>query len=206
MRKVTATASVLAIALVLLSAGPPLAQTEYKEYRRPVTLESYFTISGDNKGNIQIFGTDKAVCASFQVSLRGDSVDVASPAPGVTIWDDSLRAGEHTFSFGEIVDLDVNRRGDTTVVEFFTSPDTTRARLRLKQGSIIRGRGPVEIATGQFVRGHVVCLGGNILVHGEVNKDAVTMLGSAEVAADGVVRGAVVSLTRAIVVRKQATV
>lgn len=193
---------------VSTAARPTLAQTEYKEYRRPVTLDLYFTISGDNNGNIQVSAPDSSVPITVHVA-PGDSALPSNPyalGSDITIWDDSIRAGDRIFDLGKVVDLTVEQRGDTAVIYFFTSPDTSRARMRLKQGNVVRGLSPVQVPAGQFVRGHAVSIGGDVSIRGEVNKDVISVLGSVTVEPGGVVRGAVVSLARDVTVRPQGIV
>ncbi|MBI5267544.1 MAG: BamA/TamA family outer membrane protein [candidate division Zixibacteria bacterium] len=199
------TATVLWIAL---AARPTPAQTEYKEYRRSVTLDLYFTISGDNKGNIRVSAPDSSVPVTVHIA-PGDSIatgEPLAPAPDLTIWEDSIRAGDHMFDLTKVVDLAVEQHSDTAVIHFFTSSDTSRARMRLKQGNIIHGLSPVQIPASQFVRGHVVSIGGGVTIHGEVNKDVISIFGAVTVDPGGVVRGAVVSLAREVTVHPQAIV
>jgi hypothetical protein len=162
----------------------------------------------DNKGNIRLSAPDLPAPVTAHVTL-GDTITPSNAlvlGSEITVWEDSLRAGNRIFDFSGIVDLTVSRRSDTTIVEFFTSSDTSRARMRLRQGSIIHGLSPVQVPVDQFVRGHVVSFAGDVSILGEVNKDVISILGSAVVSPGAVVRGAVVSFSREPTVLPQARV
>ena len=196
-----------AAAFIMLGAGAS-AQTAYKEFKRSVTLDPYFTISGDNKGNIRVTAPELASPVAIQFA-PGDTTkaqDVFSPGPGLTVWEDSLKAGDRVFEFVRIVDVDISRSGDTTIVQFLTSSDTTRAAMRLKQGNIIRGLSAVHVPANQFVRGHVVAIGGDVTIAGEINKEVISIFGTVDIDRGAVVRGSVVSLAKTVTVRPQSTV
>jgi hypothetical protein len=196
-------------ALVLICGGVSVtAQTQYKEYKRTVSLDSYFTIRGDKNGNLNFSAPSLSAPVAVKVDVQSPPAADSSLRLGqdVVFFGDRLEVGKAVFAYDRIIDLHVDRRGDTTVVEFLTSGDTSRSIMRARQGNVISAFAPIQVRPNQFVRGNVFSVTGDIDVAGEVNKDVVSLFGRVTTGATAVVRGAVVALTGDLKVQKETTV
>ncbi len=195
------------VAFLMVGASSTPTQNVYKEFKKPATLDQYFSIRGDSKGNILVSAPSMAT-AAFQVTpgdtLRADSV--LTLGGGVSFRQDRLQVGNRSFAYDGIVDVYIDHRGDTTVIDFLTSSDTSRARVRARQGNIIRAFEPIGVKPGQFVRGNVISVTGDIDIQGEINKDVVSLFGHVTVGAEAVIRGSIAALAGGMDVPSKATV
>ena len=196
------------VALATMTAVTAIAQTEYKQFTRGSSLEPLLTLSGDKNGNLTFTSPRLANPVRIQVplvdSLHADTMLALSG--DVVFFEDRIQIGATIFLFTDILDVQVEYSHDTTVVKFLTSTDSSRAIVRLRQGSIIRAFGKVLIDSQQFVRGNVFTVVGDIVVRGEVNKDVVSVFGTVSTASSGVVRGATATMFGGLEVSKNATV
>ncbi len=197
-----------AAVVVFLTTAIPFAQTPYKEFKRTTELQRFFTLSGDKSGTLVITSPllTSPVLTNVppQDSVPADTALVLSN--GVIFHADRLTAGNRDFLYGEIVDIRIENWHDTSVVVFFTSADSSRSIAKLRQGNIISAFAPVVVDSGQFVRGSVFTVTGNVAVAGEVNRDVVTLLGKISTTASGVVRGGTATIFGQLDINRSSTV
>lgn len=200
--------ALLVVALVTMAAIPAASQTAYKEFRPGGSLETFLTLTGDKSGNLILSSPRLAGPVRVQVpavdSIQADTI--LNLSGDVVFFRDRIQVGATSFLYSDILDIQVENFGDTMVVRFFTSGDSSRLVTRLREGNIIRAFDQVEIDSQQFVRGNIFTVTGDIVVRGEVNKDVVSVFGTVTTTSLGVVRGATATLFGRLEVSKGATV
>ncbi len=191
MRNVYKAAGLILIGWIAAAASVA-AQTQYKEFRQVNQFTQLFTLKSDKNGTLTI--SSPRLTAPVSTSTpSSDSIpsDTALMlANGVSFHADRLKAGNSEFLYSEIVDIRLENWHDTLVAVFLTSEDSTNRSIRkLRQGNIISPFAPVQVDSGQFVRGSIFTVTGDITVAGEVNRDIVTLFGKITTSAGGVIRG-----------------
>ncbi len=180
--------------------------TRYKEFKLDTTKVEYFSISFDN--NRLWITVPNQLDTLPIVLLRNVFVSDSTVRVGENVYFDSLglRTGDVVYEYGRIADASTEVHNKTTTITFFarTSPESPRASIR--RGALINPFGDISVDSGQFIRGFVFSVAGNITINGEVNKDVISLFGNVSVLRDAVVRGDIVSVTGDLSLAKEAAV
>jgi hypothetical protein len=198
------------ICLVAAACLTPLttpAQTEYQEYKGSSTKTVLFEVTGGQ--HVITFGLgphDQARTYEFarnRLKVARDRVTI----DGEVLFDrEGLHLGSRVITLSDITDIHVREVDERTTITFYTREEHDRRVGRIRQGNILKPYGSIVVDQGEFVRGLVFSVTGNIDVYGEVTKDVVTLFGDVFVAENAAVRGDIVSLDGRAEVSRQASV
>ncbi len=202
----TNVATVIFLTLILSCAtmvGAQEAETDYKEYRRPETYRELFNITF-NKKHFSVIADE------YRQTYPNSSVEVTPglvTAEGTVIFD-SLGAvlGNRRIAYDEIIDLRILSVDEDVTISFLTRDDGSRRVDRLKAGNRMTSTGAIIIEEEEFLRGIVLCIGGEVEIYGEVNKDIVCLFGNIYIGPAAVARGDVATVTGRVDVARDASV
>ncbi|MGD8921938.1 MAG: BamA/TamA family outer membrane protein [Candidatus Zixiibacteriota bacterium] len=198
--------SLFALAAIMTSSA--LAEEpQYKEYKPQSTRSEAFEIAFDEETiEIAIFEDSTEVRSHYRLDdmrVARDTVFFKNrPAfnpHGVTV------AGEE-YPWEEVYDTRITQRDDMMVITFFSPPDQSRRLLTVKRGNIIDYAQDIHIDRGEFVRGIVFTVLGDITVDGEVNRDIISLFGNVDIGPEAVARGDAASITGEVEIAKHASI
>jgi len=197
---------VTVLVIGLLSTGP--IQAQYSEYKAPSDRQLIFTLlfNEDSFGYSVSTNNDTTRFLFSQSAVK--TVGQTVKADGATLIDaDGLHTLEHVYQFDDVTDIEVSRSGGYTEVKFYTRDSKARETGRVRRGNLIELFSKrITVGEEEFVRGSVFTVTGNVEIHGEVNKDVISLFGDVYVGAGAVVRGDVVSVRGEIEVVGDASV
>jgi hypothetical protein len=187
---------------ILTSAGP--IQAQYTDYKDSGSRQLLFTISFDKDNFGYTIMQDGDTLRTLLSLSSVDRVGATVTSGGKTILDrDGLHVNGTVYSFSDVTDIDVYVDDLETSLDFYARADRTG---RVRRGNIIEPTQEIVVQEEEFIRGTVFSLTGDIEIHGEVNKDVISLFGDVAVGDAGVVRGNVVSIAGKIRLAKNAAV
>jgi hypothetical protein len=189
--------TIYTLVLVAYVAGAAHSQErEYEEYRRPVTHREYFEITFDREHfEITAEVDSEFVNARFKIGQITTSKNAVYADQNVLFDAEGVHLANLTLPYDKIDDSRVREFKDYVVITFFTRVGGAERVSRMRQGNIITPFSGVSIGPDRFVRGLIFSVTGNIEVHGEVNKDVISLFGNIRVTEEAVIRGDIVTVT-----------
>ncbi|MEW6412088.1 MAG: BamA/TamA family outer membrane protein [Candidatus Zixiibacteriota bacterium] len=193
-------------ALILLAASPMFA-VDYKDYKITRLSEEYFEISYDKENvTIRAFdGDELTTLAVSRGSLKSDKNTIVSEK--TVLFDEaSLVLGGKRYLYEKISDCRITEDGNTVTVTFYSRRSDSTRVTEFRSGNLIAISGSVTVEEGDFIRGIIFSLAGNIEIYGEVNKDIVSILGDIYVGPKATARGDIATVKGRIDVAGEASV
>jgi hypothetical protein len=194
----------LLLALILL---PALVQAQYKDYVRKETKKVLFLLSFD-KENITVSLPDEAENRVFSAKRKDISTAAGEVqiAQAVKFTAQGLKADDELIPYEKISDVLVSSENDITTIQFFEVTSLSSGSKKMREGNVETFSDSITIEKEQFIRGLVLSVKGPITVHGEVNKDVISLFGDVNLVTGSVVRGNILSITGKILVEKNASI
>lgn len=208
MRQITRIATLTLLGLATLySSLFAAAATDYKEIAVTPHRQPYFSLiftedhliarlaDNDGKPDLKINRHDLLVTPG------------SVTAAGKPIFDNlGLHLGDTLLPYDRITDLQIEDSSEAVVITFITAATATDPVAQKRRGNRIMISEPMTIAVGEFVRGMVFSVTGDIRIDGEVNKDVVSLFGTITVGQSAVIRGDVATIGGNISVERKASV
>jgi hypothetical protein len=208
MRQITRIAILTLLGLTILSSSLIVAAaTEYKEIAVTPHRQPYFSLifTEDHliarlPGNVE---RPELKVSRQDLVVTPGSVTVA----GKPIFDNlGIHLGDSLLPYDLITDLQIEDSAESVVITFTTAATATDPVAQKRRGNRITAAEPITVAAGDFVRGMVFTVTGDIRIDGEVNKDVVSLFGSITVGQSAVIRGDVATIGGNISVERKASV
>ncbi|HKK21728.1 MAG TPA: hypothetical protein VJ983_09665, partial [candidate division Zixibacteria bacterium] len=180
---------------------------EYKEYKFSHQQKELFAITYDKKEiRIKSFeGEDEHLMIFPRKSIKVHGDGIYAGEDEIFDRDGLMLHGTH-YPFSEISDTRITSGEDHITITFLTRElDTTRVS-RFRQGNMMTFDKAVTVDKGDFVRGFILSVAGDIEVSGEVNKDVISLFGNVYLAPGATARGDLASVTGHINVSSDAAV
>jgi Omp85 superfamily domain len=197
----------LLMAMIALSAMSPSVSAQYVEYKRESPQVPALRILFTKKALILETGAD--VNRARKIFSRKD---VAVGAATVT-FDGNNRIDAGGFHIGtvslplqEISTIATEHKEDTTVFLFYRFSSTADSLARTRRGHRTGFNELLTVPAGDYCRGHVFSIIGNIIVDGEVQKEVVSLFGNVIIGASAVIRGNVATIDGTVKIARQASV
>ena len=181
--------STVAFAILLLS-GIAKAVTEdtAATFRMNIEVDNYdgtFIIEEDGR------------TSEFEFLLQDARVRDGSLflSPDLKITSSGIAAGQKVYPLENLRVNEIYEEDDHVIgVELkYRKIYTGRHKRRTSRNRIAVGK-KLVVEHDDFVRGDVICFGGNIEINGEINRNVVAFLGDVLVKSDGIVRGNIVAM------------
>lgn len=204
LRYAALTVVTIALALPCISRAQ---QPVYKEYTPTTARELYFVV-GFDKNNLRLVvptsrGQEEILVGRQTLSTTGESIRSAA----MVLFDQhGLVFSDTVLPYDAISDLEISQKDKETEIRFFTSAKAKAGTGAIRRGNRISFDQPIDIARDEFVRGFVFSVKGDITVHGEVNKDVVSLFGAITTEPQAVIRGNLASITGSMTVAKTSAV
>lgn len=200
MKKIVLTALGLTVFLSLSGTA------QYKDFVRKETRTKLFEVAFDNKTlSVSVFaGEDvkKAVVNRPDVTITDTEVKLNSD---VSFTSAGLNFNGSSIPFSDITDALILNENDLITITFYKSGQPSSRVTQMHSGNIVTFSDPVLVKPGDFVRGMIFSVKGPITVHGEVNKDIISLFGDVTLVPGAVARGHLVSITGTVKVEQQAS-
>jgi len=183
--------------IFLLTTGVVKANGEYKTYQRKSDNVLLFDIRVSEDNWIVTFYADDSNdvfdYVTEDVNIRNDGIHLADE---MTLNADEIKAPGWTIDPDDIVEVrvDHDEESQETLIEFYRLADGAKKVKLRKTRDRISYWNAIIIEHGEFIRGSVVALSGNVEVYGEVNGDVVAVFGDIKIGKDAVVRGDVIAV------------
>ena len=206
-RKFGAIVVILISVFVLPCAVFAAQDTRYKEVTVTPHRQEYFSLQfSKEKLTLQLPLTDKRVeTTADRRTLAVSPTSVASS--GKPLFDQAgIHIGDTILQYDSITDLQIYDTAGAVIIRFQTSPSATDPVAQKRRGNRITFTDPITIAAGEFVRGMVFSVAGDITVNGEVNKDVVSLFGNIDVGQTSVVRGDLATINGSVNIERKASV
>lgn len=200
MTRILLLVSVAATMLLATSAWPvdePKQDDPYQDYAPAPAKQLYFElVYDDDVVEVIVPGDPAPGRYAFDRDAISTNATTVSVNGQILFDGQGLRIDGATYPLQEITDSRVRLSGDETVMSFYTrSPDDLRIES-IRRGNIIEPFDTtIVVEEGEFVRGMILTVTGNIEVYGEVNKDVISLFGEIFVAPGATVRGDIVAMT-----------
>jgi hypothetical protein len=180
------------LAIILAPCGS--AADEYVDYQPTNNRTPLFQLFFDRAD----FGyevkrpdaADRFVFAREQV--RGS--DGRLVADGTALTDKTGFVFGDGYPFDVITDISVARSGGYTTLNFYATSDADTRYGSRRRGNVFNPYEDIVVPEGEFIRGTLFSITGDIEVYGEVNRNVVALLGDIFIGPDAVVRGDVVAM------------
>ncbi len=210
MRRMTTTCLCLATALTVLWM-PVVGSsqvTEYKEYKGSPARVPYFRLTYDSKLFRVTLDADSVKPQTKSFPTASLVINQTSVMSGKTLLFDSLGAhfGDSTLPYDQIRDVEVSDSDDGTIIRFYRSPGDLPRSQMIRRGNRISFADSITVREGEFVRGAVVTVLGNLHVAGEVNRNVVSLFGAITVSPSAVIRGDLATVRGTIIIAKTAQI
>ncbi|MBK7140897.1 MAG: BamA/TamA family outer membrane protein [bacterium] len=196
---------ILLSTLLLATASVAAEAKEYKEVSVTPHRQPYFSVLY-TKDHIAVRLPESAQSQKFdRRDLTVTSGNVA--IKGKPLFDNSgVHIGDSILSYDRITDLQIIDSSEAVIIQFMTSASSTDPVAQKRRGNRFSAAEVITIAGGEFVRGMVFSVTGDIRVDGEVNKDVVSLFGTVTIGQAAVIRGDVATIGGGISVERKASV
>jgi hypothetical protein len=201
----------ISFALTLLCAAMPSgvgAQGSYHEYTAAPPRLNYFTLMYNTHKLRVTIDEDTLKPTSKEYDYKGLVARDGKVFTGDKVLFDSLglHCGDSVLTYEQIRDIEISQGDQGTVIKFFRASATLPKTQLMRRGNRIFYSDSILVKDGDFVRGAVFSVIGDIHVSGEVNRDVISLFGHVVVSASGVVRGDLATLKGSVVVARTAQV
>lgn len=208
MRQVTFTLF-FGLVAAMLSANVSIATEaqEYKEVSVTPHRQPYFSLA---------YTKDQLYLRLPEVRASGDQrfnrrdltiTPSAVTANGRVLFDtNGAHCGDSILPYDRITDFHIGDSAETVIIQFFTTSSATDPIALKRRGNRMTFSEPITVAAGEFVRGMILTVTGDIRVDGEVNKDVASLFGTVNIGQAAVIRGDVATVTGGITVERKASV
>ena len=183
------------LALLVLSSVPHgWAADDYVDYQPTSSRTPLFRLFFDQAD----FGYEvNRTTASDRFVFEREQVrggDGRLTADGTTLADKTGFVFGDAYPFDKITDISVARSGRYTTLSFYSTTEADTRYGSRRRGNVFNPYENIIVPDGEFIRGTVFSITGDIEVYGEVNRDVVALLGDVFIGPDAVVRGDVVAM------------
>lgn len=191
-----------------MSLVPSLfGQEEYKEYKPTSTKVTLFIFSYDNETlEIRIPGESGNNIAQFslnQIKVAQGEVLVG----GTTLFDENgLHLGGEVVEYNRIYDTRIEKNAGKTIITFLERRGKPGRASRVRRGNLLSPTENIIIRTDDFVRGILFSVTGDIEIHGEVNRDVISLFGNILIVHGATVRADVATITGKIEIDRSASI
>lgn len=208
MRQVTFTLIHGLVAGFLLAGTLVAAEAqEYKEVSVTPHRQPYFSLTY-TKDQVFLRLPDIPSTGDQKFERRDLTITPSAVTAGGRVLFDTNGAhiGDSILPFDRITDFHLTDSSEIVIIQFSTTSSATDPIAQKRRGNRITFSEPITVAAGDFVRGMVLSVTGDIRVDGEVNKDVASLFGTVSIGQAAVIRGDVATVTGGITVERKASV
>ncbi len=208
MRHVTFTLILCFVVGIMLAGAVFAAEAqEYKEVSVTPHRQPYFSLAY-TKDQVFLRLPDVQSTGGQKFERRDLTITPSAvTAGGRALFDDSgAHCGDSILPYDRITDFHIADSSETVIIQFFTTSSATDPLAQKRRGNRMTFSEPITVAAGDFVRGMVLSVTGDIRVDGEVNKDVASLFGTVSIGQAAVIRGDVATVTGGITVERRASV
>ncbi len=181
--------------------------TRYKEVTVTPHRQEYVTVQftkDDLTLQAQQGPSPQAIVSKRKnLSITAQSVS----SSGNAIFDrDGVHIGDSLYTYDRITDLQIADSADVVLIRLFTGPTATDPIAQKRRGNRVTFSEPITVAAGEFVRGMIFTVVGDVAINGEVNKDVVSLFGAVQIGQTAVVRGDLATIGGSVEIERKASV
>jgi Omp85 superfamily domain len=193
--------------IVVFATLASSALAQYAEYKRESARTPALRILFTKKVLILESGTGENLTRESytrkEVAVSSTAVTFGGKS---TIDSSGFHIGASTLPLQEISTIATEHRGDTTILLFYRYSPAADSLTRSRKGNRTRFNEPLAVPAGDYCRGHLFSIAGNITVDGEVQKDVISLFGDIVLGASAVVRGDIAMIDGSVKIARQASV
>lgn len=195
------------VGLVVAAGTVAAAGQDYKEISVTPHRQSYFSLLY-SKDHFELRLPDSTASHRWTYNRRDLVVSRTGVlAGGKALFDSAgIHLSDTTLSYNLITDFRLTDSADAVIIDFVTSASALDPVAQKRRGNRFSFAEPIIVEAGEFVRGTVLSVTGDIRIDGEVNKDVVSLFGSVTVGQAAVIRGDVATVTGNVGVERKASV
>ncbi|MEK7774829.1 MAG: BamA/TamA family outer membrane protein [Candidatus Zixiibacteriota bacterium] len=117
-----------------------------------------------------------------------------------------FHVGSEPLPLQDISSVSIERWVDTTILIFYRFSPAADSIARSRKGHRTTFNDLINVTPGDFCRGHIFSVVGNVIVDGEVQKDVISLFGNVIVGAEAVIRGDIATIDGTVKIARQASV
>ncbi len=189
------------IVLALLMTGKAKAQEIASSETFQLTIEL-----DDKQGKVVFEDGDLIKRTMFQVDEISTGRGVLAFAPDFQIRGDGILIDSMLYPIENLRVEEIYHEDKLISVVLKHRKQTAAAKRRRIKRNRVAVTGKLVVNHDDFVRGDVICFGGDIEVRGEVNRNVVAIFGDVFIVGDGIVRGNVAAIDGRVNIRGEASV
>ncbi|MDF1543751.1 MAG: BamA/TamA family outer membrane protein [bacterium] len=180
---------------------------EYKDYKSSKTQVDYFSIAVDNnRFTLSVFEEKRTITAVVDradIVVGTDRVELSDDA---VLEEDALLMDGVRYPYDRIYGSKLFGTEEGKREILFTRKTSDSKASRSRRGNLISFADKIVVQEGEFIRGLVLSITGDIEIYGEINQDVVTLFGEVYVGTSAVIRGDITSLAKGVELARDASI